>query len=58
MASKMNIWLRSPASVTKHHRSRYKDRAREGTEAGEEGEAGFLPSREPDVGLNPRTSGS
>jgi len=23
-----------------------------------EGEAGFLPSREPDVGLNPRTLGS
>jgi len=33
---------------------------REGTQAGGvgEGEAGFLWSREPDVGLNPKTLGS
>jgi len=37
-----------------------RDTAREGTQAGGvgEGEAGFLLSREPDVGLNPRTPGS
>jgi len=34
--------------------------ARAGTQAGGEGEgeAGFLPSRAPDVGLDPRTLGS
>jgi len=37
-----------------------RDTAREGTQAGGvgEGEAGFLLSREPDVGLDPRTLGS
>jgi len=36
-----------------------RDTAREGTQAEGvgEGEAGFLPSREPDVGLDPRTLG-
>jgi len=34
--------------------------ARAGTQAGRvgEGEAGFPPNREPDVGLDPRTLGS
>jgi len=37
-----------------------RDTAREGTPAGGvgEGEAGFPQSREPDVGLDPRTLGS
>ena len=37
-----------------------RDKDREGTQAGGvgEGEAGFPPSRESDVGLNPRTLGS
>jgi len=37
-----------------------RDTAREGTQAGGEGEgeAGSLRSREPDVGLDPRTLGS
>jgi len=37
-----------------------RDTAREGTQAGGvgEGEAGFLLSREPDAGLEPRTLGS
>jgi len=37
-----------------------RDTAREATQAGGvgEGEAGFPPSREPDVGLDPRTLGS
>jgi len=37
-----------------------RDTTREGTQAGGmgEGEAGFLQSREPDVGLDPRTLGS
>ena len=37
-----------------------RDTAREGTQAGGvgEGEAGLLPSREPDVGLDPKTLGS
>ena len=37
-----------------------KDTVREGTQAGGvgEGEAGFPLSREPDVGVNPRTLGS
>jgi len=37
-----------------------RDTAREGTQAEgvEEGEAGSPPSREPDVGLDPRTLGS
>jgi len=37
-----------------------RDTARQGTQAGGvgEGEAGFLPSREPNAGLNPRTLGS
>jgi len=37
-----------------------RERQREGTQAGRvvEGEAGFPPSREPDVGLDPRTLGS
>jgi len=36
-----------------------RDTAREGTQAGGEGEeeAGLPPSREPDVGLDPRTLG-
>jgi len=36
-----------------------RDTAREGTQAGGmgEGEAGFLRSREPDAGLDPRTLG-
>jgi len=37
-----------------------RDTVREGTQAGGvgEGEVGFLQSREPDVGLDPRTPGS
>ena len=37
-----------------------RDTVREGTQAGGvgEGEAGFLPSREHDMGLDPRTVGS
>jgi len=37
-----------------------RDTVREGTQAGGvgEGEAGFLQSREPNVGLDPRTLGS
>jgi len=37
-----------------------RETAREGTQAGRvrEGEAGFPQSREPDVGLDPRTLGS
>jgi len=37
-----------------------RDTQREGTQAGGvgEGEAGFLQSREPDAGLDPRTPGS
>jgi len=35
-----------------------RDKAREGTQAGEEGEAGFLLSGGPNVGLDPRTAGS
>ena len=39
---------------------RERETATEGTQAGGEGEgeAGFPPSRGPDVGLNPRTLGS
>ena len=34
-----------------------RERTRMGEGAGGEGEADFLPSKEPDMGLNPRTPG-
>ena len=36
-------------------RERERDHKQADRQAGREGEAGSLPSREPDVGLNPRT---